>query len=309
MNKLIIIIRGHIRNSFNNKNLLNKIIFLINNFDVDIYIQTWNRFEASKSWRYLEEVNTIVSKEKILSYFNVIKDKIKEIEILNENNINIVGEKNGLISCSRMPILNWKYMIYGIYHILDLLYSKNINYDKVLNLRFDLFDHDLSLKHLSIGDNQLLSIIKNYKNDVFLFKYFTISNVICVDNILLSSLDSMYKLYKIINFNLDSIIKKHINIIFQESIILFESLNMQNFYKYIVFGFNNEIYKYINKNNIAKKDIIVITNYENKDINYNKLECSYKEFLNVYNHENTKFIIDKNLEYLIEFIYTEKVLI
>ena len=53
----------------------------------------------------------------------------------------ILGNKDGFVSETKMPILNWKFMWYGIYMLSEYVYN-NINhtFKKVLNLRFDIFN-------------------------------------------------------------------------------------------------------------------------------------------------------------------------
>ena len=86
--KLCILIRGHIRSSFDNDILLNKIRLLNKHYNIFIYIQTWNKFEASKSWRKVNCDNQ-VKEDDIYNYFKELRVKIKKIIILNENYIDI----------------------------------------------------------------------------------------------------------------------------------------------------------------------------------------------------------------------------
>ena len=309
MDKLAIIIRGNIRNSFDNLILLSKINLLKQYFDIDIYIQSWNQFEAKQSWRYLKKIDGIVTENTILKYFNLFQDDIKKIIILNDAQIDITGVKEGGICNSKMPLLNWKYMNYGIYSILEYMKNTNIKYNKVLNFRFDLFNHDLSKKNLIIDNDYIIDKINNYDStNLFLFSTFIKTQVICVDNIFLSNLDFMYKLYKKINYNLDNIIIKNPNIWFQESIILFESLYLNNFYKYIVFGFNDEINNYLIDKKICSSDVIVITNNDLK-ISYDIIKCNDMQIFDTYNLEKMICIINKDLLELKECVYSQIIII
>ena len=59
---MILIIKGHIHNTFENNNLLN-LIKSINeiNENLKIYIHTWNIFTSNINWRYLEQNKLFMS--------------------------------------------------------------------------------------------------------------------------------------------------------------------------------------------------------------------------------------------------------
>ena len=55
---MIILLRGHIRNSFDNDNLYNLIKRINNEIGIkNIYIHSWNIQQNSLSWRKLEQIN------------------------------------------------------------------------------------------------------------------------------------------------------------------------------------------------------------------------------------------------------------
>jgi hypothetical protein len=66
---MILIIRGHIRKSFTNTDLLNFIKEIYNiEPDLKIYIHTWSIFSNNISWRTLEIDDTCVTKEIFYDY-------------------------------------------------------------------------------------------------------------------------------------------------------------------------------------------------------------------------------------------------
>ena len=87
----ILIIRGHIRKSFDTLDFINLIrsIYKINN-NLTIYIHTWNIFSNNKSWRYIETNSTIVTKEIIYNYFQELVHLIKEIIIDDDSKIVLI---------------------------------------------------------------------------------------------------------------------------------------------------------------------------------------------------------------------------
>jgi hypothetical protein len=126
MKKIILILRGHIRNSFKTNNLYNLIKNIYIKYpNLEIYIHTWNIYNNNISWRKLEYNYEIVDINIILTYFNDIKDIIKHIIIDNDTLIKLIGNLDNNIGRSSMPIKGWKNYWYGKFKILN--YINNIN--------------------------------------------------------------------------------------------------------------------------------------------------------------------------------------
>ena len=66
---LVIMIRGHIRQSFNNDKLYLFIKKLMNIYNLHIYIHTWDIFQNNISWRKMNINNTKVTENVIYHYF------------------------------------------------------------------------------------------------------------------------------------------------------------------------------------------------------------------------------------------------
>ena len=76
---MILILRGHIRESFNTKDLYNFVKDLYIIFpDLNVYIHTWNIFANNISWRNIEINNNIVESSTIFNYFDDLKILIKK---------------------------------------------------------------------------------------------------------------------------------------------------------------------------------------------------------------------------------------
>ena len=73
---MIIFIRGHIRNSFNDKGLYNliKSIIKFHKTDIKIYIHTWNIYSSNLSWRKIEKNKRNVNPSIIKHYFQDLRD-------------------------------------------------------------------------------------------------------------------------------------------------------------------------------------------------------------------------------------------
>ena len=126
---MILVLRGHIRNSFDNTNLLKllkRIIVIIP--DIKIYIHTWKEKSNKISWRNNDITHKLninnnieITEEYILEYLKDINKYIKKIFIENDNNIELHGDLTGNISASKAPKKGWKNYIYGSYSIINYL--------------------------------------------------------------------------------------------------------------------------------------------------------------------------------------------
>jgi hypothetical protein len=202
---MILILRGHIRDSFNDTNLLNtlkSIIKIIPN--ITIYIHTWNVISSSISWREIQENNMKVTSEYILNYFNDIRASIKHIEISEDTSIELIGDTSGNIGTGLMPKIGWKRMWYGKYKILSIIKSEITNTKTiVINTRFDI--HTLLFN--SLTKETIISYIYNIyrtENSNILFN----NNELGCDNLYSGSLENMYKLSYDFHTNLDEIINR-----------------------------------------------------------------------------------------------------
>ena len=141
-------VRGHIRDSFNDNKLYN----LIKNIyeicpNLKVYIHTWSIIANNLSWREVNANNAVVKKEMIYDYFSDLKHLIKDILIDDDSKINLIGNVSGnLHENSNMPIVAWKNYWYGKYelikHINDKCFDKN---ELIINLRFDILENSNSL--------------------------------------------------------------------------------------------------------------------------------------------------------------------
>jgi hypothetical protein len=226
---MILILRGHIRNSFDNLDLFEFVKCLYNiNKNMKIYIHTWNIYANNISWRIIESNNTIVTKEKIYEYFGEFKNLIEEILIDDDKNINLVGKTEGLIhECGFMPLIGWKNYWYGKYRIIDHIF-KNLHIKKIdinetiINSRIDLLSNPNSKKEEIIN-----FIEKNNETHVSRNVFLRENEFFGVDNIYIGNIYTMHKLANYFNHYLDDILKKHNDTVHQE---------------FIVYRVNNEIF-------------------------------------------------------------------
>jgi len=203
---MIFVIRGHIRNSFETKDLYNFIEIMYNSFpDLKIFIHTWNIFANNISWRHINVNNENVNEEIIYNYFGKLNTCIKHIIIDDDKNIQLHGNLNGNINNGRMPIIGWKNYWYGKHKIIDYIYNLFIYDDEmIVNFRFDIFNNSNNF-----NKELVINFIKNngeikFEKNIFLFDHEKHG----IDNIYIGNINTMYKLTNKFFYELDEIISK-----------------------------------------------------------------------------------------------------
>jgi hypothetical protein len=215
---MILIIRGHIRNSFETKTLYNLIKEIHSIFpDLKIFIHTWNIFANNISWRNININEQIVNDKIIYDYFDDLKCLIKNIIIDDDNKIKLVGNLCGKINNGPMPIIGWKNYWYGKHKIIDYLYNSNIDENEmIVNFRFDIMNNSNSFDEKSI-----VNFIKNNSNIIFTKNifFFNDENNFGIDNIYIGNINTMYKLINIFFYELDDILIKNNDTVNQEMLV------------------------------------------------------------------------------------------
>jgi hypothetical protein len=215
---MILIIRGHIRNSFKRKDLYNLIKKLYSIFsDLKIFIHTWNIFSNNISWRPIDINDENVNDAIIYDYFGDLKDIIEHIIIDDDSKIKLIGNLSGKIDKSPVPIIGWKNYWYGKYKIIEYLYNKNIDKNEmIVNFRFDIMDNSNNFNEATIISfiqaNSKMSLNKN----IFVFND---ENHTGIDNIYIGNINTMYKLINTFFYELDDIISKNNNTIHPEILV------------------------------------------------------------------------------------------
>jgi hypothetical protein len=218
---MILVIRGHIRNSFKNNQLFDfiKQIYLVNP-NLSIYIHTWTIFANTLSWRNINEDTEMVTEEKIYAYFSHLNHLIKHIMIDDDSKIQLIGNLNGNVSTSKMPILGWKNYWYGKYQIINYLYKIVDENETIVNFRFDIFNNSNSF-----SEKRLLKFIhsQTFTKNKFMFDKIHTG----VDNIYMGNINTMHKLIDTFTHNLDYILSKSVvynqeNLVYIMNDILFE---------------------------------------------------------------------------------------
>lgn len=221
---MILILRGHIRNAFDNDelfNLINIIYRLTTN--LEIYIHTWSIKQNNISWRKMDIDNTPITRETIDNYFRTLSYLIKHIIIEDDTQITITGNKTGVINKGHMPILGWKNYWYGKYQIINYLYNMEKNHEKlVINTRFDVL-----FGRFPLDKNNILKFIEKNKSELAITnKFISETNCYGIDNIYIGSINTQYKLIKHFHENLDAIIKNNSKRNEQEFLVFSENARL-----------------------------------------------------------------------------------
>ena len=223
---MILIIRGHIRNTFDTKDFYNLIKNIYYDYpDLKIYIHTWNILSNGISWRNVDKNTDIVTEEYIYDYFNDLNHLIKHIIIDDDTKINLIGNLEGKISNCKMPIIGWKNYWYGKYKIIEYINNLNIDFkETIINLRFDILNNSYSLDSEIIINFINNNNVKEFEKNIFIYNFEKCG----LDNLYLGNIYTMYKLIFYFNYELDN--------------ILLNKINKTNNPEYIVYRMNNILF-------------------------------------------------------------------
>ena len=212
---MILIIRGHIRNSFDNKRLYVFVKEIYNMFpNLKIFIHTWNIFANNISWRTIHVNTESVNNDTIYNYFDDLKQLIQHIIIDDDSKIQLIGRTTGNINNGLMPVVGWKNYWYGKYSIIDFIRNKCVDENEpIVNFRFDLMDNSNSFH-----ESYLLYFIKENAEKHFTKNHFLYDDELhCgIDNIYIGNINTMYSLTKAFFYDLDDILSKNTDTLHHE---------------------------------------------------------------------------------------------
>ena len=208
---MILILTGHIRDSFNDTklyDLVKDIVKIKTNINIYIYIHTLNVYANSLSQRIIHQDNRPVTNDIIYEYFKDLKGLIKNIIIIINNNIKLIGNLDGKIPGANQNLRGWKNYIYGKYKIIEYIYNKYQNKNEiVINCRFDVLGNSRPQKH-----HEILNLINNIKHNKFdKNKFLRKYEFDGIDNIYIGNIETMFQLTKYFYFELDKILMENNN--------------------------------------------------------------------------------------------------
>jgi len=229
----ILLLRGHIRNSFDDDDLYSLVKDISQLAPIEIYISTWNVYANNLSWRQVKEDSRIVTEEAIYDYFKDLKSNIKHIMIEDDTKINLVGRVTGTMGGGTMPIKGWKNMWYGNYNIMDHIKKNNDSENMVINTRLDILKN--SNREIYTRE-RVFTLISNCIHHFYINRVTINKNIFAfnhewagIDNIFIGNVKTMHHLIYHFNFNLDAILSHyesdfkcpHELLVFRENELLF----------------------------------------------------------------------------------------
>ena len=219
---MILIIRGHIRDSFENDKLLNLVKEIYNiDSNLKIYIHTWSIYANTISWRHIVPNNRIVTKDIIYNYFNNSGlEHLLELEniiIDDDTKIKLIGNLKGNINNGLMPIVGWKNYWYGKYKIIKHIYDKKIDENElIITLRFDLLNNANNSLFKPIIEFIKKNSGVHFTKNVFIHDKETGG----IDNMYIGNINTLYKLSHYFHYFLDDILLKYNNTMHQEFLVV-----------------------------------------------------------------------------------------
>jgi len=213
-----LLLRGHIRYGFHHRNLYELVRRIVEKYDTDIYIHTWSVYSAPLSYRKVHIDNRLVTKESIFEYFDDLSSHIKEIIIDDDTKIIHHGATSGKLFDSLCPKLGWKNYWYGQWRLINNVKNTGINYNLCINTRFDIMEFAWwrVWEHMGIKDTlrreyleyrELLDRIEiaGDRTPFHWVQLYYDHYEYGIDNYIIGSIDSLYKLISRFHFDLDEL--------------------------------------------------------------------------------------------------------
>lgn len=216
---MILVIRGHIRDSFTNEHLYNLVKLICEKLSgIKIYIHTWTIFNNGITWRETTPNTRKVTEEIIKAYFKDLSSHIKKIMIDDDSSVPYEGSVYGRICRSLMPRKGWKNYIYGKYRIFSYLNEREDKDETVINFRFDIMKN--FLKCCEISFDNVIDFINDNKNNEFRSVKFIFENTAMgIDNLYIGSVHMSYKLLDILHYRLDYLMSLYPDVENQEYLV------------------------------------------------------------------------------------------
>jgi hypothetical protein len=221
--RIAVVLRGHVRDSFSDNRLKTLLDNISKHNQVDIYIHTWNENEAKLSWRELDRSGVKeVNRKTIDNYLGDMAHNISACDIDDDENIELIGCTEGKICFSRSPILSWKKMWYGKNKVCQQLIKSNVEYELVINIRFDYFQCQ-STWGLDLSEEHLLNTMDGCLKKGLLEKIHFLGRRKCagIDNCYMGTKQQVFDVAKHFHENLDDIMQKYSRCNVQEYMVFY----------------------------------------------------------------------------------------
>lgn len=218
--KINLLLRGHVRNSFENNKFYLLLRNIVENFECDIYIHTWNIVQHSRSWRHVPENKTQVDEDFLKKYFRDIWKHVKGIMIDDEDCVVLDGNTEGNIGRTPCPVKGYKSMFYGKLRVAEYAFNHVPHHETAVQTRFDILSN-----WAPTSTEAILNFINNPPITEDRIKFMNFENLVGVENIYLGRVDDIYNFIKYFYYNFDEIYKRHNETGHQEQPVFFERNN------------------------------------------------------------------------------------
>lgn len=223
---MIVLLRGHIRNSLETNELYMFLKLLHSIHPLTIYIHTWGVKQNSISWRRIHDDARIVTEDIITTYFRELTPLIKYIRIDPDRSIPLIGDLSGNIAKSLCPKIGWKQMWSGIHTLAQHILTEQPTDALVLNTRFDLFKSPAVFRYREFIDLYTNSVLNASSLTRIQFLISDLFNG--CDNFYIGTVSMMASISSIFYNELDRIMDEHPLCLHPEHLVMIEATRMMS---------------------------------------------------------------------------------
>lgn len=219
---LNLIVRGHIRSSFNDAKLKCLLDELGLNFDLRAYVQTWSVFQNSLSWRKVEDIPTKVTEEAVRSYFGEID--VRRVRIIDDSKITHIGNTEGTIGRTPCPVRAWKNMYYGMMSASSTVLASEDPSSISVQMRFDILSNPFSPSMQEIVEfvKRDYEVLSSGDQPNERMRFLRMRCFMGVDNIYMSTNEDLNRFISYMYYDMDRVLHLHRRTVHQEHIAFHE---------------------------------------------------------------------------------------
>lgn len=166
---MIIILRGHVRDSLKSDDLYNFLRELHAISPLQLYVHTWGVKQNSLSWRRIPSDASMITDATITAYLRDLAPCVRSLKIDPDGSLPLVGSTEGrLLPVGNMPKRGWKNMWAGMYAASTSVRENHADDELVLNTRFDVLANSNNFGRTQLIDFYKRTLSTKPANIVFL---------------------------------------------------------------------------------------------------------------------------------------------
>lgn len=220
--RLNLILRGHVRSSFDDDGLRRLTREIQESFDLKVYVQTWNIVQNSLSWRSIPYIHSPVDEELVRKYLKGIR--VEEVIVLDDLRISHVGETRGKVGRTLCPVLGWKNMYYGMLSAARRVLEREGPGGITAQMRLDVLCNSFVRPKGEIIDfmSRDWDVIESGSQPGERMRFLRMECFLGVDNISMARTEDMHRFTSYMYHDMDRILRVHRDTINQEHIAFHE---------------------------------------------------------------------------------------